>query len=83
MKGAAALSTIRDGDPVLISEGCSHHRQCGDIGTEKLPRWIREFTGAEPSFSFTSGAGALEYLTGRSFTVENVPFAARYFPGVL
>ena len=63
VKGAAALSTIRDGDPVLISEGCSHHRQCGDIGTEKLPRWIREFTGAEPDFSFTSGGEFPEDLS--------------------
>ncbi|MBE6726221.1 MAG: [FeFe] hydrogenase H-cluster maturation GTPase HydF [Ruminococcaceae bacterium] len=63
VKGAAALSKIRDGDPVLISEGCSHHRQCGDIGTEKLPRWIREFTGAEPAISFTSGGEFPEDLT--------------------
>jgi len=63
VKGAAALSSIRDGDPVLISEGCSHHRQCGDIGTEKLPRWIREFTGAEPSFTFTSGGEFPEDLS--------------------
>ena len=55
VRGAAALSRLKDGDKVLISEGCSHHRQCGDIGTEKMPRWIRDFTGAEPSFSFTSG----------------------------
>ncbi len=55
VKGAAALKNLRDGDPVLISEGCTHHRQCGDIGTEKLPRWIREYTGADPAFSFTSG----------------------------
>lgn len=53
--GAKALSTIKDGDKVLISEGCTHHRQCGDIGTEKLPAWIRRFTGCEPAFSFTSG----------------------------
>lgn len=63
VKGAAALSRIRDGDTILISEGCSHHRQCGDIGTEKLPRWIREFTGREPSFSFTSGGEFPEDLS--------------------
>ncbi len=55
VRGAAALEELRDGDPVLIAEGCTHHRQCGDIGTEKMPRWIREFSGAEPAFSFTSG----------------------------
>ena len=42
--GARALNTIQDGDKILISEGCTHHRQCGDIGTEKLPNWIREYT---------------------------------------
>ena len=55
VRGAAALSGLKDGDKVLISEGCSHHRQCGDIGTEKMPRWIRDFTGVNPLFSFTSG----------------------------
>lgn len=53
--GAAALSKLRSGDKVLISEGCTHHRQCNDIGTVKMPNWIKEFTGAEPDFSFTSG----------------------------
>ncbi|MBQ3708698.1 MAG: [Clostridia bacterium] len=55
VKGAAALSKLEDGDPVLISEGCSHHRQCGDIGTEKIPAWVRSFTGKNPDFRFTSG----------------------------
>ena len=53
--GARALNTIQDGDKILISEGCTHHRQCGDIGTEKLPNWIREYTGKQPEFHFTSG----------------------------
>lgn len=53
--GAKALDTIADGDVILISEGCTHHRQCGDIGTEKLPNWIRKFTGKDVSFEFTSG----------------------------
>ena len=53
--GAEKLCKLKSGDRVLISEGCTHHRQCGDIGTEKLPRWIRAFTGAEPRFEFTSG----------------------------
>ena len=55
IEGAKALSKLKTGDKVLICEGCTHHRQCGDIGTEKLPRWIREYTGEEPEFSFTSG----------------------------
>lgn len=55
LKGAEAVSGLRDGDKVLICEGCTHHRQCEDIGTVKLPRLIRRHTGKEPSFSFTSG----------------------------
>ena len=53
--GAKALDRIKDGDAILISEGCTHHRQCDDIGSVKIPRWIREFTGVEPKFVFTSG----------------------------
>lgn len=55
LSGAKALRALKTGDKVLICEGCTHHRQCGDIGTEKLPAWIRRFTGCEPAFSFTSG----------------------------
>lgn len=53
--GAAAMDRLRDGDKILIAEGCTHHRQCDDIGTVKLPRWIRERTGKELSFEFCSG----------------------------
>ncbi|MBE6613720.1 MAG: [FeFe] hydrogenase H-cluster maturation GTPase HydF [Ruminococcaceae bacterium] len=55
VRGAAALSTLRDGDKVLISEGCTHHRQCGDIGSVKIPGWIEKYTGAKPEYAFTSG----------------------------
>ena len=55
VRGAAALDTLRDGDTILISEGCTHHRQCDDIGTVKIPRWIREYTGKEIRFETTSG----------------------------
>ena len=55
LRGAEAIGTLRDGDRVLISEGCTHHRQCGDIGTVKMPAWIRAHSGAEPEFFFTSG----------------------------
>ena len=55
VEGARALSGLKDDDAVLISEGCTHHRQCGDIGTVKLPGWIEGYTGAKPRFSFTSG----------------------------
>ena len=53
--GANALDALHDGDTVLISEGCTHHRQCNDIGTVKLPGWIRKYTGRELNFEFTSG----------------------------
>lgn len=53
--GAAAVNRLNDGDRVLIAEGCTHHRQCDDIGTVKLPRWIQEYTGTTPSFTFASG----------------------------
>lgn len=55
LKGIAALSSIEDGDHILIAEGCTHHRQCGDIGTCKMPEWIRNYTGKKPVFEFTSG----------------------------
>ena len=55
VRGVTALDSLRDGDKVLIGEGCTHHRQCDDIGTVKIPRWIREYTGCELSFDFTAG----------------------------
>lgn len=69
-KGAFALDTIENGDKILISEGCTHHRQCGDIGTDKLPRWIREYTGKEPEFVFTSGTEFPEDITGFKLVVH-------------
>ena len=63
VKGAAALSGLADGDPVLISEGCTHHRQCGDIGTEKLPHLLKAKTGAELELEFSSGTGFPEDLS--------------------
>ena len=53
--GAEALKGLKDGDTVLIAEGCTHRRQCGDIGTVKLPAWIRKFTGKNLAFKFSSG----------------------------
>ena len=55
VEGARTLEKLKEGDKVLISEGCTHHRQCGDIGTVKLPAWIRKYTGKNLEFSFTSG----------------------------
>ncbi len=55
LKGVSALSSIEDGDRLLVAEGCTHHRQCSDIGTCKIPDWIRNYTGKKPVFEFTSG----------------------------
>lgn len=70
VRGAAALSKLRSNDKVLISEGCTHHRQCNDIGTVKMPNWIKEFTGVEPNFSFTSGGEFPADLTPYSVIVH-------------
>lgn len=63
VKGAAALEKVEDGDTILISEGCTHHRQCDDIGQVKLPRWIKNYTGKQLNFEFTSGGQFYEDLT--------------------
>ena len=55
VQGVTALENLEDGDKILVGEGCTHHRQCDDIGTVKLPRWIKEYTGKNPEFIFTSG----------------------------
>ena len=55
MQGAAALDTLTDGDTILMAEGCTHHRQCDDIGTVKIPRLIRRYTGKDVQFVWTSG----------------------------
>ena len=55
VQGVTALESLEGGDKILVGEGCTHHRQCDDIGTVKLPRWIKEYTGKNPEFIFTSG----------------------------
>ncbi len=62
VQGAAAIRQLKDGDQVLISEGCTHHRQCGDIGSEKLPGWLKEFTGKQLSIRLSSGTEFPENL---------------------
>lgn len=62
VKGADELDNLQDGDCVLISEGCTHHRQCGDIGMEKLPNWIKNYTKKDVKFDFTSGGDFPENL---------------------
>ncbi len=70
VRGAAALTHLKPGDKVLISEGCSHHRQCGDIGTVKLPGWIEKHIGGKPDYSFTSGGEFPTDLTGYKVVVH-------------
>lgn len=70
VKGAKALEGLKDGDKVLISEGCTHHRQCGDIGTVKLPAWIRTYTGKKLEFEHTSGGDFPLSLEGYSMVVH-------------
>lgn len=64
VEGVAAARRLRDGDRVLVCEGCTHHRQCGDIGTQKIPGWLRTYAGCEPAFTFTSGGDFPEDLSG-------------------
>ena len=63
VRGVKALETLRNGDKILIAEGCTHHRQCEDIGTVKLPRWIKTHTAKEPDFVFCSGGDFPEDLS--------------------
>ncbi len=70
VEGTRAIRDLKDGDLVLVSEGCTHHRQCGDIGTQKLPRRIREFTGKELAFRFTSGGEFPEDLSGFALAIH-------------
>ena len=55
IKAVKAIDSLKDGDYVLISEGCSHHRQCDDIGTVKIPRWLKEHSGKKINYEFSSG----------------------------
>ena len=68
--GAAAIDRLKDGDKILISEGCTHHRQCDDIGTVKLPRWIRNYTGKKLEFEYSSGRDFPEDVTKYSLIVH-------------
>lgn len=69
-RGAATLDSLKDGDTILIAEGCTHHRQCNDIGTVKLPNWIKKYTGKELNFEFTSGQGWKEDLSKYALIVH-------------
>ncbi len=70
VRGASKLDDLRDGDVVLISEGCTHHRQCEDIGTVKMPAWIKKHTGKDIAFEFTSGGEFPEDLSKYALVVH-------------
>lgn len=57
VKGVSRIKDLKDGDDILIAEGCTHHRQCEDIGSVKIPSWLRKFTGKDFNFNFSSGSG--------------------------
>ena len=68
--GAKKLDSLKDGDKVLISEGCTHHRQCNDIGTVKMPGWIKKHSGKDIEFTFTSGGEFPENLSEYALVVH-------------
>ena len=70
VRGVAALDRLEDGDRLLISEGCTHHRQCDDIGRVKLPRWIKQYTAKQLDFAFTSGGEFPEDLSPYQLVVH-------------
>lgn len=70
VNGAIAIDGLSDGDKILICEGCTHHRQCDDIGTVKLPRWLEEYTGKKFAYEFTSGGGFPEDLTSYKIIIH-------------
>ena len=69
-KGVHAISNLKDGDKILISEGCTHHRQCEDIGTVKIPRWIKAYTDKDITIETSSGGGFPEDLTRYALVVH-------------
>lgn len=70
VKGVSTLNRIQNGDKILIAEGCTHHRQCDDIGTVKIPNWIRKHTGQTPEFVFCSGTEFPEDLSPYSLVIH-------------
>ena len=68
--GAEAMKGLKDGDTVLVAEGCTHHRQCNDIGTVKLPRWVQQYTGKKLNFEFSSGNGFPEDLSKYALVIQ-------------
>ena len=70
VNGVAAINHLKDGDKILISEGCTHHRQCDDIGTVKIPRWLKQHTGKELVIETSSGTEFPEDLTSYALVIH-------------
>lgn len=70
IRGIRAVETLQDGDRILMAEGCTHHRQCGDIGTVKIPGWLQEHTGKKLTFETSSGGGFPEKLSDYAMVVH-------------
>ena len=70
VKGAAAVENLRDGDTVLVAEGCTHHRQCNDIGTVKIPQWLRQYTGKELNIRACAGTEFPEDLSEYALVIH-------------
>ena len=70
VRGASAIRGLKDGDTVLLAEGCTHHRQCNDIGTVKLPRLLKKFTGRELNIATCSGREFPEELAGVKLVIH-------------
>ena len=70
VEGIAAVDKLQDGDKVLMAEGCTHHRQCGDIGTVKIPRWLKQYTDKDISFETCSGRDFPEDLSPYSLVIH-------------
>lgn len=70
VNGAVCLDSLENGDRILISEGCTHHRQCEDIGTVKLPKWIKKHTGKDVEYDFTSGTQFPDDLSGYKMVIH-------------
>lgn len=70
VQGVKAIDSLKDGDKILISEGCTHHRQCDDIGTVKLPRWLKEYTKKEIVFDTSSGGGFSDNLSEYALVIH-------------
>ena len=70
VEGVAAVERLKDGDKVLIAEGCTHHKQCDDIGSVKIPRWLRNYTGAEITIESCSGTEFPDDLSPYSLVIH-------------